>query len=143
MTAPISLPNLGNLSLNGNGASFNSANSTSPTANMDQFSPPKHHYPIVGSPSSNSDARAEAGFGFRSRQAAGSSVRSPGFGGAEPSSATLSASAGKSPRQRSMSSVIQPKVLTPFIPKNLEDVEERAKPKLLLLEAVSRYIYIL
>lgn len=130
MTAPISLPNLGNLSLNGNGStSFNSANSTSPTANMDQFSPPKHHYPIVGSP--NNDARAEAGFSFRSRQQAGSnSVKSPG-------AESLSISAGKSPRQRSMSSVIQPKVLTPFIPKNLEDVEERAKPKLLLLEAIN------
>lgn len=55
--------------------------------------------------------------------------------GDQPSSA---GSYGKSPRARSMSNVAQPKVLTPFVPKKLEDIEERVHPKILLLENINQ-----
>ena len=109
------------------------AYSTSP---VDQFSPPKHHYPL-----SNGNGTAAAAPGSFSARMMTSPKQSNGFPASSPSSAGLPAATSmpKSPRDRarSLSTTVQaPKVLTPFVPKSIEEQEEKIHPKVLLLENV-------
>jgi len=149
MSQPISLPNVGGINING-AATY--------TSDPDQFSPPKHHYPLAGSPQ-----EAAAGFGnarrgsnvvsaspttglmsTSPRQTSGFSFSSMAesaanaIAGAVASPKSPSNLTGKSPRQRSTSYVapVVPKVLTPFVPK-IHEEDEKLQPKVLLLENVN------
>lgn len=150
MSKPISLPNVGGLTLQQQQQyqqqqqHQNSIGSTSP---HDQFSPPRHHYPIVGSPVEASGTSLTNGFAAAHQQ---SRRNVDSASSAVDTFSPTGSSFSKSPRERarSMSQTLQPKVLTPFIPKNdvpkeEQDEEELATretkliPKVLLLENVN------
>jgi len=104
------------------------AYSTSP---IDQFSPPKHHYPL-----NNGDAPAAGSFSARMMT---SPKQTNGFPASSPSSAGgLPSATSPRDRARSLSTTVQaPKVLTPFVPRSIEEQEEKVHPKVLLLENVN------
>ncbi|KAL7006171.1 D-3-phosphoglycerate dehydrogenase 2 [Cystobasidiomycetes sp. EMM_F5] len=139
------MPNLSGLSLSQHQADAAARAGSSFTSSSpgDHFSPPKHHYPLqatspkasLASPLQHIPPGAiplpkRSTNGFAADAAA--SLTSPG--GMQTGSSTGSV---RSPRQRSMSQIIPPKTLTPFVPRMPELDEERAQPKCLLLENVN------
>lgn len=150
MSQPISLPNMGGLAINGSGSNAGSmpqATTAAATAGLstsatDQFSPPRHHYPIVGSP-------VEAGSVLTNGFAAAHAGRSSNSNNNNTTAFSPSdSSLGKSPRERARSmstNTQQPKILTPFVPKAVlpeeestqASEEEKITPKVLLLENVN------
>ena len=141
MSQPISLPGASQ----SNGYQYSQSHSRSfsssqqSTSPADQFSPPKHFYPVALSPGAAGFSNGQR-HGFVSRVKPSIAAGTDGSLPRSASSASGSASS-KSPRARSMSAAVQPKVLTPFVPKILEDAEEKVQPKLLLLESVCSILF--